>query len=131
MIVSLASSFWRPGPGPRGSNSFWQYMYINFGFVFLQDLIERTFVEILTNKTVYEPGVYIQQLPYPCYIEDNFIRVLGNFMPLFMTLAWVYTISMIVRGIVYEKELRLKEVMKVGRCIDLTISTLTHFELLF
>jgi len=34
-------------------------------------------------------------------------------MPLFMTLAWVYTISMIVKSIVYEKEMRLKEVMKV------------------
>lgn len=34
-------------------------------------------------------------------------------MPLFMTLAWIYTVSMIVKGIVYEKEQRLKEVMKV------------------
>ena len=34
-------------------------------------------------------------------------------MPLFMTLAWIYTVSMVVKGIVYEKEQRLKEVMKV------------------
>ena len=34
-------------------------------------------------------------------------------MPMFMTLAWIYTVSMIVKGIVYEKEQRLKEVMKV------------------
>ena len=43
----------------------------------------------------------------------RFIAGLGNSMPLFMTLAWVYTISMIVKSIVYEKEMRLKEVMKV------------------
>ena len=34
-------------------------------------------------------------------------------MPLFMTIAWVYTVAMIVKSIVYEKEMRLKEVMKV------------------
>ena len=34
-------------------------------------------------------------------------------MPMFMTLAWIYTVSMVVKGIVYEKEQRLKEVMKV------------------
>lgn len=34
-------------------------------------------------------------------------------MPLFMTLAWIFSVAMIIRGVVYEKELRLKEVMKV------------------
>jgi len=39
-------------------------------------------------------------------------RIAGSF-PLFMTIAWIFTASMIVKGIVYEKEQRLKEVMKV------------------
>lgn len=30
-----------------------------------------------------------------------------------MTLAWIYSVAMIVKGIVYEKEQRLKEVMKI------------------
>jgi len=34
-------------------------------------------------------------------------------MPLFMTLSWIFTAAMIVKDIVYEKERRLKEVMKV------------------
>ena len=34
-------------------------------------------------------------------------------LPLFMVLSWIYTVSMLVKGIVYEKERRLKEVMKV------------------
>ena len=38
-------------------------------------------------------------------------------MPLFMTLAWIFSVAMIIRGVVYEKERRLKEVMKV-RYID-------------
>ena len=34
-------------------------------------------------------------------------------MPLFMTLAWIFSVAMIIKGVVYEKEQRLKEVMKV------------------
>lgn len=34
-------------------------------------------------------------------------------MPLFLTIAWILTAALIVKGIVYEKETRLKEVMKV------------------
>ena len=48
-----------------------------------------------------------------CFFLFSFIVGLGNSMPLFMTLAWVYSIAMIVKSIVHEKELRLKEVMKV------------------
>jgi ATP-binding cassette, subfamily A (ABC1), member 1 len=33
--------------------------------------------------------------------------------PLFMTLSWVYSSAMIVKSIVYEKEKRLKETMRV------------------
>ena len=43
----------------------------------------------------------------------RFVRYIGGTMPLFMTLAWIFSVAMIIRGVVYEKELRLKEVMKV------------------
>ena len=33
-----------------------------------------------------------------------------------MVIAWTYTVAMIIRSVVYEKELRLKEVMKVIYC---------------
>ena len=33
--------------------------------------------------------------------------------PLFMNLAWIYSVSMIIKSIVYEKEQRLKETMRV------------------
>lgn len=34
-------------------------------------------------------------------------------MPLFMTLAWMYSVAIIIKGIVYEKEARLKETMRI------------------
>lgn len=34
-------------------------------------------------------------------------------MPLFMTLAWIYTVAVIIKSIVYEKEMRLRETMRI------------------
>ena len=42
----------------------------------------------------------------------RFTMAISRSMPMFMVLAWIYSVSMIVKGIVYEKEKRLKEVMK-------------------
>lgn len=43
----------------------------------------------------------------------RFIRVLNRSLPLFMTLAWIYSVAMIIKGVVYEKEARLKETMRI------------------
>jgi hypothetical protein len=51
--------------------------------------------------------------PYPCYVNDKFVMAVSRSLPLFMVLAWIYTISMMVKDIVYEKEKRLKEFMRV------------------
>ncbi|KAL9951119.1 hypothetical protein ACROYT_G043723 [Oculina patagonica] len=101
--------YWRPGP----LHSWSKEGYFNFGFLYLQDLIDRALMNLMLNDTITEPGVYLQEFPYPCYIEDKFVRYIGGTMPLFMTLAWIFSVAMIIKGVVYEKERRLKEVMKV------------------
>ena len=66
---SLISVFryWRPGP----QDSFFKQRYFNFGFLYLQDLIDRALMNILLNETIEEPGVYMQEFPYPCYVKDK------------------------------------------------------------
>lgn len=44
---------------------------------------------------------------------SSFLRVMSRSMPLFMTLAWIYSVAVIIKGIVYEKEARLKETMRI------------------
>lgn len=39
--------------------------------------------------------------------------MLNRSLPLFMTLAWIYSVAMIIKGMVYEKEARLKETMRI------------------
>lgn len=43
----------------------------------------------------------------------SFLRVLNRSLPLFMTLSWIYSVAMIIKGVVYEKEARLKETMRI------------------
>uniref|UniRef100_A0A8D8SAH2 ATP-binding cassette sub-family A member 1 n=1 Tax=Cacopsylla melanoneura TaxID=428564 RepID=A0A8D8SAH2_9HEMI len=86
--------------------------YITFGFAYLQDLIERSIIIEHTGRSV-TPGIILQQFPYPCYIEDQFIKAVSRTFPLFMVLSWVFACSMITKSIVYEKQERLKEMMRV------------------
>jgi len=41
-------------------------------------------------------------------------------MPLFMTLAWIYTLSLTVKAIVWEKERKLTTIMYIGGLDQLT-----------
>ncbi len=96
-------------PSARSYN----YFYYIFGFAWLQDLIDRSIIDTHTNRTVLEPGLFVHQFPYPCYLSDDFLQVIEHVMPLCLAISFIYTVSMISQTIVYEKELRLKEVMKI------------------
>ncbi|KAM9761903.1 phospholipid-transporting ATPase ABCA1 isoform 1-T1 [Menidia menidia] len=105
----IKDRFWDPGPS---ADPFSDMRYIWGGFVYIQDLVERAVNTILTGVK-QNIGIYIQQMPYPCYVDDVFLRVLNRSLPLFMTLAWIYSVAMIIKGVVYEKEARLKETMRI------------------
>ncbi|XP_042338907.1 phospholipid-transporting ATPase ABCA1-like, partial [Plectropomus leopardus] len=101
--------YWDPGPR---ADPFEDMRYIWGGFSYLQDVIEHGIIRALTG-TKEKTGVYIQQMPYPCYVDDIFLRVMSRSMPLFMTLAWMYSVAIILKSVVYEKEARLKETMRI------------------
>uniref|UniRef100_A0A3Q2ZXA5 P-type phospholipid transporter n=1 Tax=Kryptolebias marmoratus TaxID=37003 RepID=A0A3Q2ZXA5_KRYMA len=105
----LKDQFWDPGPS---ADPFNDMRYVWGGFVYIQDLVERAVNYVLTGVK-QTTGIYIQQMPYPCYVDDVFLRVLNRSLPLFMTLAWIYSVAMIIKGVVYEKEARLKETMRI------------------
>uniref|UniRef100_A0AAQ4S8C3 P-type phospholipid transporter n=1 Tax=Gasterosteus aculeatus aculeatus TaxID=481459 RepID=A0AAQ4S8C3_GASAC len=100
--------YWDPGPRADPMDDF---RYVWGGFAYLQDIIEHGIIRTQTGKQ-WPLGVYLQQMPYPCYVDDLFMLTLNRCFPIFMVLAWVYSVSMIVKSIVLEKELRLKETLK-------------------
>ncbi|XP_013862947.1 retinal-specific ATP-binding cassette transporter [Austrofundulus limnaeus] len=104
----IKDRYWDPGPR---ADPVEDQRYIWGGFAYLQDMIEHGILKLHTSND--RPlGVYVQQMPYPCYVDDLFMITLNRCFPMFMVLAWIYSVSMTVKSIVLEKELRLKETLK-------------------
>lgn len=93
-------------------NPFNDLRYVRGGFVYLQDMVDRGIIRVQTG--INQPlGVYAQQMPYPCYVDDVFVSSIATILPMFLVLAFVYTACQTIKGLVLEKELRLKEVLRV------------------
>ncbi|XP_066919865.1 ATP-binding cassette sub-family A member 2-like [Clytia hemisphaerica] len=105
--ANIREPFWRPGPLAGNSK------YYYFGFAWMQDSLERAMIELMTGRNVSQPGLYIQEIPYPCYLGDNFLFMIQYIMPLCVVISFIYSVAILVQSIVYEKEQRLKEVMKM------------------
>ncbi|XP_005385060.1 PREDICTED: retinal-specific ATP-binding cassette transporter [Chinchilla lanigera] len=104
----IKDRYWDSGPR---ADPVEDLRYIWGGFAYLQDMVEQG---ITRSQARVEPpiGIYLQQMPYPCFVDDSFMIILNRCFPIFMVLAWIYSVSMTVKGIVLEKELRLKETLK-------------------
>ncbi|XP_068958059.1 phospholipid-transporting ATPase ABCA7 [Petaurus breviceps papuanus] len=103
----IKDRFWDPGPA---ADPVMDMRYVWGGFVYLQDLLEGAVVRVL-NNSARPASIYLQQMPYPCYVDDVFLRVLNRSLPLFLTLAWIYSVALTVKGVVQEKEARLRDTM--------------------
>nr|XP_044990914.1 phospholipid-transporting ATPase ABCA7 isoform X2 [Jaculus jaculus] len=104
----IRDKFWDPGPS---ADPLTDLRYVWGGFVYLQDLLERAAVRVLSGADPHT-GLYLQQMPYPCYVDDVFLRVLSRSLPLFLTLAWIYSVALTVKAVVREKETRLRDTMR-------------------
>ncbi|KAG7457171.1 hypothetical protein MATL_G00243640 [Megalops atlanticus] len=104
----IKDRYWDPGPR---ADPMEDHRYIWGGFAYLQDMVEHGVIRAQTGVD-WPMGVYVQQMPYPCYVDDLFMITLNRCFPIFMVLAWVYSVSMTVKSIVLEKEMRLKETLK-------------------
>uniref|UniRef100_A0A670JDL6 P-type phospholipid transporter n=1 Tax=Podarcis muralis TaxID=64176 RepID=A0A670JDL6_PODMU len=104
----IKDRYWDPGPRADPVDDL---RYIWGGFAYLQDMVEHGIIKTQTGVEV-PSGIYLQQMPYPCFVDDVFMVTLNRAFPIFMVLAWIYSVSMTVKSIVLEKEMRLKEAMK-------------------
>lgn len=63
---SLSLSIWYPGP----ENLEWKRRYLEAGFIFVQDMVERAIIDEIVGHRVASPGAYVHEMPYPSYNED-------------------------------------------------------------
>ncbi|CAK9066026.1 unnamed protein product, partial [Durusdinium trenchii] len=55
----------------------------------------------------------LEQFPVSRTELDNFFVIIQYFMPMLLVLGWIYAVSLMVREVVYEKQERLKDVMRI------------------
>uniref|UniRef100_A0A8C2GCE9 P-type phospholipid transporter n=1 Tax=Cyprinus carpio TaxID=7962 RepID=A0A8C2GCE9_CYPCA len=104
----IKDGYWDPGPR---ADPFEDLRYIWGGFTYLQDVVEHSIIRAVTG-TKEKTAFHCTLLNIPLF-SGSFLRIMSRSMPLFMTLAWMYSVAIIIKGVVYEKEARLKETMRI------------------
>ncbi|KAI6653359.1 hypothetical protein LOD99_3579 [Oopsacas minuta] len=92
--------------------------YIYQGYLPVQAALEQAILryryEQLNPDSSYpELNIQIQQYPYRKYIEYDFSMALAYGLPLLLMLSFIIPTMFIVRSLVYEKEKKLKESLKI------------------
>ncbi|ESO87425.1 hypothetical protein LOTGIDRAFT_127778, partial [Lottia gigantea] len=104
---------WKPGPNADFAND----MRYQRGFIQLQDMIENAIIKLQTGDNITtssDPGVYLQQFPYPCYVEDDYIHYLGSYLlPVLMTFAWLAALGIATRNLCYDRENGQEESLRI------------------
>lgn len=108
---ALKARIWEPGPRDNYAT---ELGYLH-GFVQIQEMVDRSIMAYLTNRTVLaiDPEVHLQQQPYLCFDIDKFGNYIRSLAPLITTMAWIFLIAHLIREHVLERELHLEEVMRV------------------
>ncbi|XP_006867848.1 PREDICTED: ATP-binding cassette sub-family A member 12 [Chrysochloris asiatica] len=115
---SIRTKIWAPGPHNSPSHN----QIYGRAFIYLQDSIERAIVELQTGRNSQEIAVQVQAIPYPCFMKDNFLTSVSYSFPIVLMVAWVVFIASFVKKLVYEKDLRLHEYMKM-----MGVNSCSHF----
>lgn len=106
-----------PGPRNRNASHGGPPPYFESGFLSIQHAVDSSIIGKLSRNNnlmgSLNPTVSVKRFPYPDYVHDNFILVIQQTLPLLLMLSLFFTALNIVRDVVFEKEKKLKESMKM------------------
>jgi hypothetical protein len=75
-------------------------------------MIDSAFLDWQLNaSTIGLLPLLPQRMPHAAYVSDLFRMGIAPALPLFMTLAWLYTVALTVKSVVWEKEQRLSALL--------------------
>jgi len=101
-------------PKPRGDSKYGgRPNYYKEGFLSSMHGVALSIAEILKEKSITNDYLSLERYPHPPYMQDEFIMAVKNTLPLIIMLSFFYTVVIIVKSVVYEKEARMKEYMKM------------------
>lgn len=89
-------------------------LYHYSGFLAVQTAVDRAIAAHLHPQHLApQTIVRTKAFPFPDYVNDSFFGLIRGVFPFILVLSYVYTVMMMTRTVVYEKEKRLKEAMKM------------------
>ncbi|XP_053674249.1 phospholipid-transporting ATPase ABCA3-like [Anopheles nili] len=87
--------------------------YYSEGFLSVQNALSRAVLQMRTGRNDSLPHVELKRFPYPPFYDDPLLRGLENLFPSIIMVAFFYSCINTVKFITLEKEMQLKESMKV------------------
>ncbi|XP_064556074.1 phospholipid-transporting ATPase ABCA3 isoform X2 [Drosophila montana] len=87
--------------------------YLREGFLPIQNAITMAYIRKMAKGTEQLPEVVMQRYPYPAGVIDPFINSVSAMFAFLMLLSFIYPCTCITKYVAMEKELQLKEVMKI------------------
>ncbi|XP_034655824.1 ATP-binding cassette sub-family A member 3 [Drosophila subobscura] len=103
--------------GPRNSNASDGGVpvgYIREGFLPLQHALTMSWLQLSTGRKEEElPKIHLQRFPYRSYIHDPLLSGLQQLLSFIILLSFIYPCSFVAKQVTNEKELQLKDIMKL------------------
>ncbi|XP_050413869.2 phospholipid-transporting ATPase ABCA3 [Patella vulgata] len=88
--------------------------YIGTSFLVYQTLMDQAIIRTWNSTADFSNIKFeLQKMPYPPYFKDPMIIVLQQQLPLLLLLSFILNVIMTAKSIIYEKERKLKESMKL------------------
>lgn len=89
--------------------------YKRTGFLWLQYEVDKAIITQKSGKNNFFDDIVIKikKMPYPPYLKDPLLGAIQQNLPLFLMLGFILYVIQTTKNIVYEKERKLKESMKM------------------
>ena len=94
---------------PQSSGNYFGYAYS--GFLGLQKATDAYLMSFSSSLQEITLQSSLSLMPTNSYRTDNFTQAIGGLLPIFYMLAFLYPFSRYIRGLVIEKEQKIKEGM--------------------
>ncbi|XP_022217622.2 LOW QUALITY PROTEIN: phospholipid-transporting ATPase ABCA3 [Drosophila obscura] len=88
--------------------------YVMEGFLPLQHALTMSWLQLSTGRTSEQlPQIHLQRFPYRSYIYDPLLSGLQQLLSFIILLSFIYPCSFVAKHVTNEKELQLKDIMKL------------------
>ncbi|CAN0116974.1 unnamed protein product, partial [Discosporangium mesarthrocarpum] len=107
----------------------WGREYVSSGVLTLQNLVDSFILNQTMAESVEMPTARLANFPNPGYSNNDFWAQIGSFFSVLIVIAVMYPVSNVISALVKEKELRIKEGLKMMGLTSVahTASWVFHF----